>query len=78
MDTHKGFQITALLVLLSFGVANASEFDRSLIEADWLRQAQSWRNLSNASTPTAQDALGAVDEVKDGKYGFHTAHAPNP
>jgi len=79
MDTHKKFQIAlaiaALLVPLTVG---AAEFDRSLIEADWLRQAQSWRNLSNASTPTAQDALGAVDGVKDGKYGFHTAHAPNP
>ena len=67
-----------LLALLFMGWVSASEFDRSLIEADWLKQAQSWRGLFNSRTITARDALGAVDGVKDGKYGFHTAQTPNP
>ncbi len=29
-------------------------------------------------TPTALDAAGAVDNVKNGRYGFHTGHQPNP
>jgi len=28
--------------------------------------------------PTAADAAGAVDGVKNGKYAFHTGHEPNP
>jgi len=28
--------------------------------------------------PTAQEAAGAVDGVKDGKYAFHTGQEPNP
>jgi len=28
--------------------------------------------------PTALDASGAVDGVKNGKYAFHTGHEPNP
>ena len=51
-----------------------STFDSSLIEADWLRQAESWC----AATPTAQDALGAVDGVKNGLFGFHTGQTENP
>jgi len=47
-----------------------STFDRSLIEADWLMQAESWRN--GVSTATAQDALGAVDGVRNEKIGLHT------
>lgn len=48
---------------------------RALIEADWLRQAAAW--LPRPS-PTQADAAGAVDGVKNGKYGFHTAQEPNP
>ena len=28
--------------------------------------------------PTAADAAGAVDGVKNGRYAFHTGHEPNP
>ncbi|HUT34459.1 MAG TPA: discoidin domain-containing protein [Planctomycetota bacterium] len=31
-----------------------------------------------AADPTAEDAAGAVDGVKDGKYAFHTDKEPNP
>ena len=51
-------------------------FDRSLIEADWLMQAASWR--TGTSTETAWDALGAVDGIKNGKYGFHTGETTHP
>jgi len=84
MYYHKNYQlglvVIALLVAFSFGTARAStsEFDRSLIEADWLKQAQSWRNLSLTLTPASQDSLGAVDGVKNGRFGFHTDRTPNP
>ncbi|MBM4034651.1 MAG: hypothetical protein FJ291_23145 [Planctomycetes bacterium] len=33
---------------------------------------------AQADDPTAADAAGAVDGVKDGKYAFHTGHEANP
>ena len=61
------------------GAANTLDFDRSLIETDWLNQARSWRGaMAGAATATAQDALGAVDGVKNGKFGFHTDQTVNP
>ena len=48
---------------------------REQIEADWLRQAEAWQDRA---TPTQADAAGAVDGVKNGRYGFHTAQEPNP
>ena len=49
---------------------------RQQIEEDWLRQAEAMADGGGVSTAT--DARGACDGVKDGKYGFHTAHEPNP
>ena len=51
------------------------------IEADWLRQ-QELRNAGKVSpegkvTPE-QDATGACDGVKDGKWGFHTENENKP
>jgi hypothetical protein len=59
---------------------------REQIEADWLRQAEVWHaakkpeagNRAAAATTTAADAAGAVDGVKNGKYGFHTAKQTDP
>ena len=48
---------------------------REQIEADWLRQAEAWQDKT---VPAQADAAGAVDGVKDGRYGFHTAQEPNP
>ena len=49
---------------LSGGVTNVMMFDRSLIEADWLKQAESWQRAGMASlSTTTLDALGAVDGV---------------
>lgn len=51
------------------------------VEADWLRQDEV-RGTSNAAMPgtasTVEDAVGGVDGVKDGKWGFHTENEPNP
>jgi len=50
------------------------------IEADWLRQLEGPSAAVNpaAAAATWADAAGAVDGVKDGRYGFHTAAEPNP
>ena len=55
--------------------ANGAASMQSEIEADWLRQAQAWLPRP---APTQADAAGAVDGIKDGRYGFHTALEPNP
>jgi len=51
------------------------------IEADWLRQ-EKLRNISKVSTDgkvkPEQDAIGACDGVKDGKWGFHTENENKP
>ena len=46
---------------------------REHIEEDWLKQATAWRRPDEAA-----DAAGAVDGVRNGKYGFHTAQERNP
>lgn len=52
------------------------------VEADWLRQIE---KRSLPATPAGkpqvtveEDAAGAVDSVKDGKWGFHTEYEVNP
>jgi hypothetical protein len=51
------------------------------IEADWLRQ-QELRKITRMSTngkvTPEQDAIGACDGVKDGKWGFHTENENKP
>jgi len=51
----------------------------ALVEEDWLRQAEA-KPAAGQSRPgtTREDAAGACDGVKDGKYAFHTAQEPNP
>jgi hypothetical protein len=53
----------------------------ALVEQDWLRQAGS-RLAAGAgpqpTTSTREDAAGACDGIKNGKYAFHTAQEPNP
>ncbi len=53
---------------------------RQQVEADWLRQ-DDLRFLpasSGSEVTREQDAAGAVDGVKDGKWGFHTADENQP
>jgi hypothetical protein len=55
-----------------------------LVEEDWLKQAEAWsapalpEGRPSGPVATWQDAAGAVDGKKDGKYAFHTAQEPNP
>jgi hypothetical protein len=56
----------------------ADDLMRTQIEADWLRQLERWASGGPAVPKTRQDAAGAVDGVKDGKYAFHTGLEPNP
>lgn len=50
------------------------------IEADWLHQDQIRRRTAAAGPDVRpeEDAPGALDGVKTGKWGFHTEHEPNP
>ena len=52
------------------------------IEADWLRQAEV-RGATTAGQPAErvkpeEDAAGALDGIKNGKWGFHTADEEHP
>lgn len=56
-------------------------WSREQVEADWLRQEE----LRHRPTPNTaaqvgkeEDAAGACDGVKDGKWGFHTQLEDNP
>ncbi len=70
------------LLVLVFAAAGP-QGGASMVEEDWLRQAEamdssrrgSWRD---ALVTTKSDAAGAVDGVKNGKYAFHTGGDPNP
>ena len=73
------YLVVASLVLCIVGGAGADDAapppTREQIEADWLRQ-DVVRNVA-AVTPE-EDAAGACDGVKNGKWGFHTALQDNP
>ena len=67
------------LVLLGFGIARSEDAapppTREQIEADWLRQ-DAVRDV--APVTPEEDAVGACDGVKNGKWGFHTALENDP
>ena len=79
--------VVACWALIASGPALAEESTAPItprqIEADWLRQ-DVVRNLpaspnNGSNTVTArQDAAGACDGIKDGKYGFHTNRDKSP
>ena len=53
---------------------------RAAVEADWLLQdrVRTGARVRRGRPTTRNDALGAVDGVIDGKWGFHTQNEPNP
>lgn len=72
------------LNLLACGVALVRAepaVTRAQLEADWVRQLE-LRYPRTASpggnVSVAEDAAGAVDGVKDGKWGFHTENEERP
>jgi hypothetical protein len=76
--------IAALLLAVCFGgalLADDPAVTREQLEADWLRQLELRFRPSPGgpvSVTTAEDAAGAVDGVKDGKWGFHTQFEDRP
>ncbi len=70
--------LAAALVLALLGpVGAATSARRAEVEADWVNQ-EMVRHLSGAPVTPAEDAAGAVDGVKDGKWGFHTGLDDGP
>jgi hypothetical protein len=83
--SRTGNLATGLIVMLAcFAGLRAEGNDdafRQQVEADWLLQAESWRKLQRGEggpLTTAADAAGAVDGVKNGKYGFHVGWQADP
>ena len=62
----------------------ATESMRAQVEADWIKQAEAWKASLNSplvfsgNVSTKDDAAGAVDGIRNGKYAFHTGADPNP
>ncbi|UCE46947.1 MAG: discoidin domain-containing protein, partial [Phycisphaerales bacterium] len=69
--------VSVLLLSFSAGMVSASLSVASQVEADWLRQAEAWI-VPPKPAQTSEDARGAVDGIKNGLYGFHVGHEPNP
>ncbi len=76
----------AVIALLSASVASSPAGEPAeQIEADWLIQLESRGGAGRAAqgaraggVSTKEDAAGAVDGVKDGKWGFHTKNENRP
>jgi hypothetical protein len=79
--------LTLVLPTIAQAAAATADAQRPYIEADWLRQ-DSRGPAAQAKQPgparpassmnTKLDAAGAVDGVKNGKWGFHTSQDDNP
>jgi len=57
---------------------SAADLLKEEIERDWLRQEAVRQQGSAAGVTTESDAAGAVDGVKNGQWGFHTAQDASP
>ncbi|MCD6394587.1 MAG: discoidin domain-containing protein [Planctomycetes bacterium] len=68
------------MLIVSAVAARASVISTEQIRADWLRQMElrSPAVVGAGKVTVASDAAGGVDGVINGKWGFHTAHEPNP
>ncbi len=81
----EGTALVAILICVSAapGAApldEATAVTAAQIEADWLRQDEKRQSTPLAGNRVApeEDAAGAVDGVKNGKWGFHTELEENP
>jgi hypothetical protein len=68
--------LPALVHAISVG-ARLTAIESTQIEADWRRQDVLRQPVAKAIT-SAEDAAGAVDGTKNGRWGFHTEHEANP
>ncbi|MHC4353043.1 MAG: discoidin domain-containing protein, partial [Planctomycetota bacterium] len=67
----------AVFILVIAECAFAGNGTWALVEADWIKQAEAWIEPPKPAQ-TFEDARGAVDGIRDGKYGFHVGHQANP
>ncbi|MBM4080548.1 MAG: hypothetical protein FJ278_12675, partial [Planctomycetes bacterium] len=68
-----------LIALLCCALAQGEPLDwRAQVEADWLCQAKVRKLGAQKPVITQEDAAGACDGVKDGKWGFHTENDAKP
>jgi hypothetical protein len=78
---NKTLLVAVFVVLIAGPLLNSAEITAERIQADWFRQEQVRHNdavpAGGGITPE-QDAIGACDGVKDGKWGFHTENQDNP
>ena len=78
--------VLRLLVIVAVLSANRTQaagtaITRVQIEADWLRQdlLRSGEAAAQGRQVTPeQDAVGALDGIKNGEWGFHTENEDNP
>ncbi len=74
----------ATVIVFVFPSITFAQLMRELVEADYLRQVKAGSSppkharQRHGAVETWQDAAGAVDGVKNGKYAFHTDREPNP
>ncbi len=69
------------LVWCTVGLGAEPAVTRAQLEADWLRQLELRYPRTagpSGNVTVAEDAAGAVDGVKDGKWGFHTENEALP
>ena len=71
------FVVLGLWLSLTAGLRAADSLQDE-VERDWLRQEAAKQQRSGSGITTQSDAAGAVDGVKDGRWGFHTSQDPNP
>ncbi|HUU23772.1 MAG TPA: discoidin domain-containing protein [Phycisphaerae bacterium] len=73
----------AVMVLLPVVAAVCPAAELSEVEADWLIQLESRSGINRvrggrSAIAAKEDAAGAVDGIKDGEWGFHTASENKP
>ncbi|MGB2863033.1 MAG: discoidin domain-containing protein, partial [Sedimentisphaerales bacterium] len=77
---RKTLSVAVFVILIAGPGLRSAEITIEQIEADWLRQEHVRHNeaapAGGGVTPE-QDAIGACDGVKDGKWGFHTENQDN-
>ena len=77
----KTLSVALFVVLIAGPFLRPAEITVERIEADWLAQEQvrhSEAAPAGGDVTPEQDAIGACDGVKDGKWGFHTENQNNP
>src|SRR5512142_625996 len=71
------FALAMIVALTSVRAIRAATWHEQ-VEADWLRQDEKRLAPNPGPVTPEEDAAGAVDRVKDGRWGFHTALESKP